>query len=261
MTPAASKDRVPKLPPAYRLVQLEEIDSTSSEAKRRAEDGAEDGTLIWAKRQTAGYGRQDRGWDSDQGNLFFSLIVRPDCRLEEAAQLSFLAALALGDAVGSVAPPMIEVTYKWPNDVLFNGRKGAGILLESKSKADGGLDWLVIGIGANVTSFPTQTRFPATSLHFEGCPGSVTAIDLLESFSRHCLSWINRWLDDGFAPIRQAWLNHAEGLSKEIEVRLPQETLTGRFEDLDPRGALKLTLPDGSQRSISAGEVYFPMAR
>ncbi|HIP78799.1 MAG TPA: biotin--[acetyl-CoA-carboxylase] ligase, partial [Kiloniellaceae bacterium] len=145
MTPAAMKDRVPKLPPAYRLVQLEEIDSTNSEAKRRADEGAEDGTLIWAKRQTAGYGRQGRGWDSDQGNLFLSLIVRPDCRLEQAAQLSFLTALALGDAVGSVAPPMIEVTYKWPNDVLFNGRKGAGILLESKGGPDGSVDWLVIG--------------------------------------------------------------------------------------------------------------------
>jgi len=261
MTPAAMKDRVPKLPPAYRLVQLEEIDSTNSEAKRRADEGAEDGTLIWAKRQTAGYGRQGRGWDSDQGNLFLSLIVRPDCRLEQAAQLSFLTALALGDAVGSVAPPMIEVTYKWPNDVLFNGRKGAGILLESKGGPDGSVDWLVIGLGANVTSFPTQARYPATSLHFEGCPASVTAVELLEAFSRHCLSWINRWLDDGFAPIRQTWLNHAEGLSKEIEVRLPQETLTGRFEDLDAQGALRLVLPDGSERSIAAGEVYFPEAR
>ncbi|NIA67282.1 biotin--[acetyl-CoA-carboxylase] ligase [Pelagibius litoralis] len=258
MNPEPVKGRQPKLPPAYRLVQLEEVDSTSSEAKRRAAEGAEDGTLIWARRQSAAYGRRGRPWDSGEGNLFLSLIVRPDCTLAEAAQLSFLTALALGDAVGSVAPPMIEVTYKWPNDVLFNARKGAGILLESKGDGHGGLEWLVIGVGANVTSFPPESRFPATSLHFEGCPSSVSAVDLLEAFSRHMLSWVNRWLDDGFAPGRQAWLNHAHGLSEDIEVRLPQETLSGRFQGLDPQGALQLALPDGSTRSIAAGEVYFP---
>lgn len=260
MIPKAAKDRAPKLPPAYRLVQLDEVDSTNSEAKRRASEGAEDGTLVWARRQTAGYGRQGRHWDSAEGNLYLSVVTRPDCALAEAAQLSFLTALALGDAVGSVVPPMIEVTYKWPNDVLFNGRKGAGILLESKGNDAGGLEWLVIGVGANVTSFPTEARFPATSLHFEGCPTSVAAVDLLEAFSRHLLTWINDWLDGGFAAARQAWLNHAQGLSEEIEVRLPADTLRGRFEGLDPDGALQLAMPDGSLRHIAAGDVYFPDA-
>ncbi len=258
MIPEPSKDRAPKLPPAYRLVQLDEVDSTNSEAKKRAAEGAEDGTLIWARRQTGAYGRQGRPWSGGGDDLFFSLITRPDCGLAEAAQLSFISAVALGDAVGSVAPPLIEVTYKWPNDVLFNGRKGAGILLESKSDDAGGLEWLVIGIGANIASFPTEARFPATSLHFEGCPGSVGAVDLLEAFSRHFLSRVNSWLEEGFAPGRQAWLHHAHGLSEEIEVRLPRETLTGRFEGLDQEGALRLALPDGSERSIAAGEVYFP---
>ena len=258
MTAAPAQGRAPKLPPAYRLVQRDEVESTNIEAKRLAAEGAEDGTLVWARRQTAGYGRQGRGWDSAEGNLFLSLIARPDCTLAEAAQLSFIAALALGDAVGSVAPPMIEVTYKWPNDVLFNGRKGAGILLESKGDAAGAVDWLVVGVGANVTAFPTQARFPATSLHFEGCPTSLTSVDLLEAFGRHFLSWINRWLDDGFEPVRRSWLNHAHGLGEEIEVRLPSESLTGRFQDLDSGGALLLQLPDGRQRSIAAGEVYFP---
>ena len=258
MIPEPAKDRAPRLPPAYRLVQLEAVDSTNDEAKKRAAEGAEDGTLVWARRQTAGYGRQGRHWDSAEGNLFISLVTRPDCALADAAQLSFLTALALGDAVGSVAPPMIEVTYKWPNDVLFNGRKGAGILLESKGSDSGGLEWLVIGVGVNVTSFPTEARYPATSLHFEGCPTSVSAVDVLEAFSRHLLTWINGWLDDGFASARQAWLNHAQGLSEEIEVRLPAETLRGRFEGLDASGALEVTLPDGGRRTIAAGDVYFP---
>src|SRR3546814_17941059 len=86
---------------------------------------------------------------------------------------------------------MLEVTYKWPNDVLVHGRKAAGILLESRGSA-GELEWLVIGLGVNVASFPQDTRLPATSLHFEGCPPEVSEVDLLEAFARHMLAWLNR---------------------------------------------------------------------
>ena len=220
MIEKADRTREPRLPPAYRLVALEEVDSTNSEAKRRAEQGAEDGTLIWAQRQTGGYGRQGRGWSSASGRL-----------------------TNLG-------------RYLRTNDVLLNSRKAAGILLESKAGSDQRLEWLVIGVGANVSSYPTETRLPATSLHFEGCAPSITAVDLLEAFARHLLSWINIWLDDGFAPVRQAWLRHAQGLKEEIEVRLPKETLHGTFTDVDEGGALILTLPDGSSRKIAAGDVY-----
>src|SRR3546814_7891820 len=108
--------------------------------------------------------------------------------------------------------------------------------------------WLVIGVGVNVTSFPRETRVPASSLHFEGCPPDVTAVDLLEAFGRHLLAWINLWLDDGFAPVRAAWLRHAQGHGGEIEVRLPRETLTGVFTDLDATGTLLLQLADGRDR-------------
>ncbi|HMA14943.1 MAG TPA: biotin--[acetyl-CoA-carboxylase] ligase [Kiloniellaceae bacterium] len=258
MTAEAARDRSPRLPPAFRLVALEEIDSTSAEAKRLAVAGAEDGTLVWARRQTAGYGRQGRAWTSEPGNLFVSLIVRPDCGLAEAAQFSFITAVALGEAIGSVAPPLLEVTYKWPNDVLLNGRKGAGILLESKGDAGGRLEWLVIGVGVNVARFPDDTRLPATSLRYEGCPADVTEVDLLEALARHLLAWVNTWLEDGFRPVRAAWLRHAQGLGESIEVRLPRETLKGVFEDLDDSGTLALRLPDGSLRHVAAGEVYLP---
>ena len=258
MIPEPDRNRTPHLPPAYRLVALDEVDSTNAEAKRLAEQGAEDGTLIWARSQTGGYGRQGRQWASAAGNLFLSLVVRPDCPLNQAAQFSFVTAVALGDALGSVVPPLIEVTYKWPNDVLLNNRKAAGILLESKGDSEQNLEWLVIGVGVNVTSFPTETRLPATSLHFEGCPPSVSAVDLLEAFGRHMLSWINVWLDDGFPPVRAAWLRHAQGLKQEIEVRLPRETLHGVFSDLDNEGTLLLKLPDGKTRKVAAGDVYLP---
>ncbi len=129
----------PKLPPAYQLVALERVASTNDEALRLAAEGAEDGTLVWAREQTGGRGRQGRVWSSPPGNLYFSLVLRPDCAPAEAAQLGFVAGVALGEAIGSVAPPLIDVNYKWPNDLLLNGRKAAGILLVLLSAPDGTL--------------------------------------------------------------------------------------------------------------------------
>ena len=247
----------PRLAPAYRLVALESCESTNDEAKRLAEEGAEDGTLVWAREQSKARGRRGRSWSSPRGNLCLSLVLRPDCSPAEAAQLGFVAALGVGDAVGSVAPPMIELRYKWPNDVLFNDRKGAGILLESQMTPEGALDWLVLGIGLNVAHYPEDSDFPATSLRFEGAPADVTDVVVLEAFSRHFLSWVNRWLEDGFAPIRKGWLSHAYGLGEEIRVNLPRESLSGRFHSLDESGTLMLELPDGKLRPIAAGDVHF----
>ncbi len=252
-------DRGPdvRLPPAYRLVALGSVTSTNDEAIRLAESGAEDGTLVWAREQSQGRGRRGRAFVSPPGNLYLSLVLRPECEIAAAAQLSFVAALAVGDGIGSIAPALLEVTYKWPNDVLLNGRKVSGILLESRSGAAGGLDWLVLGLGVNVRSHPQDTTFPATSLHFEGTPTSVTEVDMLQAFARHFLAWVNRWLEDGFAPIRQTWLSHAHGQGDDIEVRLPNETLSGTFADLDETGALLLDVPGAGQRRITAGDVYF----
>ena len=246
-----------RLPPAYRLIELDSVVSTNEEAKRLAVDGAEDGTLVWAREQTGGKGRQGRAWSSPRGNLYLSMILRPECPLKDAAQLGMAAALALGDAIGSVAPPLVEVTYKWPNDVLANGRKVAGILLEAQGGEGGGVDWLVLGLGANIKTFPKDSETPATGLHFEGCPSSVGESDLLQAFARHFLSWVNVWLEDGFEPIRRAWLRHAEGKGEMIRVRLPRETLEGRFQDLDGEGHLLLDQGSGSPRAIAVGDVFF----
>jgi len=245
----------PRLPPAYRLVALEACGSTNEEAVRLAEAGAEDGTLVWTRRQVEGRGRRGRAWQSLPGNLFLSMVLRPDCPPQAAAQLGFVAALALGDAIGSVAPPMIEVRFKWPNDVLLNGRKGAGILLESKI-AKGEIDWLVLGIGVNVESYPPEVEPPATSLLFEGAPPGLTAIALLEAFAPHFMSRVNRWIDDGFAPIRRDWMNHAYGLGETLGVELARERVEGRFADLDENGVLILEQADGGTRRIAAGDVY-----
>jgi BirA family biotin operon repressor/biotin-[acetyl-CoA-carboxylase] ligase len=146
----------PRLSDEYRLVELDEIDSTNEQAKRLAIAGAEEGTLVWAHRQTAGRGRRGREWTSRQGNLFTSLIIRPYCAPLEAAQFTFAAALAVRDMVAVHLRNDIEVACKWPNDVLVEGRKVSGILLESSTAGKGNVEWLVLGVGINLSHHPAR---------------------------------------------------------------------------------------------------------
>ena len=246
----------PALPPGYRLIRRETTDSTNEDAKGLARAGAADGTLVWADSQSAGRGRQGRSWASPPGNLYASLVLRPDKPVAEASQLSFVAAVALGDALAGLLPPTVSITCKWPNDLLLDGRKVAGILIEAEGQGSGPADWLVLGFGVNCASHPAETAYPATSLEAEAgrpvVPGTV-----LEAFTRHFRSWRQRWQAEGFAAIRAAWLDRAHGLGTAIEARLPGRTLAGTFVDLDRDGVLLLEAADGTRTRISAGDVYF----
>jgi len=243
----------PRLSPFFRLVSFAEIDSTNDEAKRRAGEGAVHGTLIWAQAQSAGRGRRGRGFVSPAGNLFMSILLRPDRPAASAAQLGFAAALALGDAILPLLPRPEGLRYKWPNDVLIDGRKVSGILLESQAASEGRLDWLVVGIGVNVASFPEDVDYPAISLAAAGA--RVTVETLLETVAGGFERWYERWREEGFRPLRQAWLPRARGLGESIRVRLQGEEASGRFAGLDEDGAL--LLDDGTtRRRIGAGDVF-----
>ncbi len=245
-----------RLPPAFRLVELEQVTSTNDEAKRLAREGAEEGTLVLARTQTAGRGRGGRSWTSAPGNLCFSLLLRPECPPADAAQLSFVAALGVGGALASLMPPLTDVEYKWPNDVLISGRKVAGILLEAEGVTAPQLDWLIVGVGINVKNHPDNVEFPATDMEWE--TGVTFALEaVLEAFARHFQSWVLRWVEEGFAPVRAAWQARVHGLGEPIRVRLSHETLKGRFAGLDDDGALLLDQGDGGRRRITAGDVFF----
>ncbi|MFQ5765823.1 MAG: biotin--[acetyl-CoA-carboxylase] ligase, partial [Rhodospirillales bacterium] len=157
------------------------------------------------------------------------------------------------DALGSVGKPGHEVAFKWPNDILLNGSKVGGLLLEAET-AGGVPDWVILGVGVNVTVFPGDADFPATSLRAEGW--GATEVAVLEAFGRHFVSWTGKWLDKGFEPIRKTWLWRAHGKGEEIEIRLGEETVTGVFADLDEHGALVVETADGERR-IAAGDVFF----
>jgi BirA family biotin operon repressor/biotin-[acetyl-CoA-carboxylase] ligase len=247
---------IPQLPAFYDLVVHEQIDSTNEEAKRLAAAGARDGTLVWAGEQLAGRGRRGRGWASPPGNLYASLLLRPTRPPAQACQLSFVAAVALAEAVSSLLPSGAPVTLKWPNDVLIRAAKVSGILLEASAALDRLIDWLVIGVGVNVGSHPADTPYPATSLRCEGAPSSTAAV--LEAFAERFQAWYETWRGQGFAPVRARWLASARGLGEPIEVRLEREILHGCFRDLDESGALMLDMRDGARRHITTGDLFFP---
>jgi BirA family biotin operon repressor/biotin-[acetyl-CoA-carboxylase] ligase len=247
-------DARPRLPAACSLLSYDRLGSSNDEAKRLAREGAADWTVVWAREQVAGRGRRGRAWIGVPGNLYVSIILRPRVAPTVAAQLGFVAALGVGEAIGEFAPSGAALRYKWPNDVLLNGRKVAGILLESEMNAAGALDWLVAGIGINVAGHPPDMAYPTTSLDDEGAAG-VGAAEMLEAFIPRFFAWVGRWRAEGFAPVRSAWLLAAGGLGDSITARLERDELTGRFAGIDGDGALLLETPAG-QRRVTAGDIF-----
>ena len=228
------------------LIACDTIGSTNAEALARGRAGERGPLWITARAQTAGRGRRGRTWVSEPGNLFATLLLTDPAPPERAAQLSFVAALATHDAITALAPAP-RLAFKWPNDVLLDGQKLAGILIE----AEGTPLIVAIGIGVNCRHHPDGTAYLATDL-----AGAVTAEALFEALSDAMVHRLREW-QAGFASIRAAWLDRA--LGGELKARLGAREITGRFETLDDAGRLVLRLPDGRCEAIAAGEV-FPIA-
>ena len=244
--------------PAAPILLLDRTDSTNAEARRRADAGETGPLWIVARRQTDGRGRRGRSWESQDGNLFATLMQLTRKSPAEAAQVTFVAALAIADLLDAWAPASL-VTIKWPNDVMLAGQKASGVLVESGVHESGGL-WLAVGIGINLVSAPEGTERPATALahHLRGDAASppsieVAAAKLAEAFN----VWMTRWETLGFQPILDAWRARTAGLDGPAVARLGRETIEGRAEGVAADGALKLRLADGSLRLISAGDVFF----
>jgi BirA family biotin operon repressor/biotin-[acetyl-CoA-carboxylase] ligase len=237
------------------VLAFAEIDSTNLEARRQMEAGAIPPLWITAGRQTAGRGRRGRNWQTEEGNLAATMLLTTNKPPIEAAQIAFIAALAVADLAGTYAPACL-VTLKWPNDTLISGRKVSGILVESSAHPAGGL-WVAVGIGVNLAHAPEDVERPATSFaaHLSGSPPApLEALDVLSGAMER---WRGLWEREGFPPIAEAWTARAHGLGERCVARLPAETVEGAAEGLDPDGALRLRLADGSLRRITAGDVFF----
>lgn len=255
-----------RLPPEYGLISFDIIDSTMDEARRQADQGAAGPLWIVAKQQTKGRGRRCRAWESGTGNLLCTLLINPGVAAPEAAKLSFLTALCVGETLDHFLGTASRIRLKWPNDVLLDGRKTAGILLESVSGSGGVITWLNIGIGINLSQHPeaapevtgAASAWPATSLRAAGVDPPPSPQAALEVLAARFDAWLTRWRRERFAPVKEAWLARAARVGEAIEVRLDKETLPGIFTALDESGALVLTQADKTVRLISAGDVFFP---
>ena len=236
---------MPVLPDGWRLVALQSVGSTNDEAARLADDGALEGTVVWAREQIGGRGRRGRRWASPAGNLYCSTVLRPDCPAPRAAELGFVAALAVADIV----PPERTVRVKWPNDVLVDGGKVAGILPESAIGEDGKAQHVVMGIGVNVGFAPElpEMRYPAAMLG-----GTVESV--LEKLAAALAAHLDQWRRVGFETIRAAWLAKAGPIGLDVDVKLGEELVRGRFAGIDGDGALLLETSAG-RRKIVAGEL------
>jgi BirA family biotin operon repressor/biotin-[acetyl-CoA-carboxylase] ligase len=232
----------PVLPDGWTLVALDSVGSTNDEAARLADAGAAEGTVVWAREQTGGRGRRGRRWASPVGNLYSSTILRPDCPAPRAAELGFVAALAVADIV----PAGRAVRVKWPNDVLVDGGKVAGILLESAIAQTGRVEHVVAGIGINVGFAPqlAEMRYPGAALG-----GSVEVA--LEKFTQALAARLAEWRSHGFETVRAAWLAKAGPIGAEVDVKLGEELVRGRFAGLDREGALLLDTAAGPRKIVS----------
>ena len=261
------------------FTHLSEVGSTNDWLLARA-DALPDGHWVIADRQTAGRGRRGRVWNDGAGNFMGSVLVKVDGQVQ---QLSFVAALALHDALTAITSPRRgevdsgearwergaanpspgppaasldlspagrgDFALKWPNDVLLGGTKCSGILLERQQDA------LVIGIGINLAHHPEGTERPATSLAAAGLPVPTPAA-VLDELAAAFAHWRGQWEAHGFPPIRAAWLARAAGVGSRIVARLGSDSPEGIFTGLADDGALLMQLDDGAVRAIHAGEVF-----
>ena len=208
-----------------------------------AAEGAQPGTLLWSI-----------GEEVCEG----AIVLAPEQPLEPSLPIVLIALLGLGDALGALVPPMVTVTFGWPDRIEVNGAVVGGVRFASAATETTAAvpDWLVVGFGVAMRGRRTHDaapeRFPRTTLADEGC-GEVLAIDLLEAFSRHFLSWINRWQEQGVEPVRKAWLTRATGLGKPVEVHLGDQVRAGTFEGLTETGALRL-IRQGVAHTIALNE-------
>jgi BirA family biotin operon repressor/biotin-[acetyl-CoA-carboxylase] ligase len=249
------------LPAGFRHEHHDVVASTSAEAFARARSGDPGNLWITAKEQSQGRGRRGRGWTTGRGNLAASLLLIDPAPAAVAATVSFVAGLALHQAlVELIGPAAAErLALKWPNDVLLDAQKVSGILIEGE-KLPGARFAVVIGIGVNCVSHPQiEGAYPATDFAARGL--AVEAESLFTHLAERMAAELARWdRGSGFAAIRAAWLTRARGIGEAIRVNLPERSVEGRFEDLDDNGRLILMHDDGRRETISAGDVYFAAA-
>ncbi len=238
-------------PAGYSVTQLDSAGSTNDLAKDAATAGAADGAVFWTSNQTAGRGTHGREWTMPPGNLAVSVLKRPQMPIRFAPQAALVTAVAVSETLVSLGLARTRVKLKWPNDVLVDGAKVSGILMEGQ--ADGrSVDWLVIGTGVNVLHHPPKTRHTATDLAEAGL--AVTAEQVLEQYLVAFEKWWSRWRRYDFQVIQTAWT--AQALHRpgdKLVISQGEETLQARYKRLSVDGALVVEGHGRARETIGFG--------
>lgn len=237
---------------AIRILTVSETGSTNADLLALAREGhGEEGLWLRAERQTAGRGRQGRGWDSPVGNLYASTLVRLRADDPPAPTLALVAAVALEEAVRALLPKGRRgaLALKWPNDLLIDGAKLSGVLLERAG------DWVVIGMGVNIAHHPDIAGRATTSLHAQGAVADVAVF--AERLAEMLAAWLHIWRDRGVPAVAAQWRARAHPRGTALTARLPDgSSVAGTFDTLADDGALLIRLADGGTRAIHAGDVF-----
>jgi BirA family biotin operon repressor/biotin-[acetyl-CoA-carboxylase] ligase len=231
------------------------IGSTNDEAKKLMEEGAPEGTVVRADAQTAGRGRQGRRWVSEPGNLYASVLLRPACPVREVPQLSFVAALAVGETIAFYLREPEKLSYKWPNDIMLGDGKVSGILLEASPGASGLADGCVVGVGLNIKSAPGQPAYPAARLQ-DHVVNKVDDEKLFMEYLQNLNLYYQLWRKKKFSVLRLKWLTRAYRLCETVKAKVGQKEIQGQFIGLGADGSLILRDEDGKAFNLNSAEVF-----
>lgn len=236
----------------WNIYHYQKIGSTNDYAKSHAITCNEPKFGIISDVQISGKGRRGRDWISPEGNLYSSLAFSLDYMdFNNIGEVAFIVSLAVRDTILELAPELRDkLQLKWPNDVLVNGKKISGILLE---KTD---DYLVVGVGVNIVELPdiNNILYKATSLRNENC--NIDRDEFLSVYVKRFDYWLEQRKNNSFSLIRENWLKSAKGLNTEIKVNYPTSSISGKFIGLDENGGLLLEI-NGETKTIYAGDVFF----
>lgn len=236
------------------------IDSTNTECVRIAKRGSKGNFLVWGGVQTSGRGKYGRHWHSEAGNLYFSILLNQPYQIFKASQLVYVASIALVNTLKQISPELQDlVKIKWPNDILLNGKKCSGILLESHiSGSEHQCDFVVIGIGINTKVYPKSNdlNYAITSLFENGI--MVDNNDMLEKYMNQFTLEYNNWLkDDSFTETKKSWENNAFGINSVVTINSRNSKIKGKILGLNNDGMLLVLQENGEEVCISTGEVFF----
>ncbi len=239
------------------ITKLDNIPSTQSALLEKVinegNGGIAQGSVLHSLKQSDGKGRHGREWHEGKGNLYFSLLLRPECDVKQIGQVSLALGLAVSTALNRIISKNYKAVLKWPNDILIEDKKCCGILIDAAPVIEGKISYLVVGIGVNIHSSPLDTSTSLEKITNSKVDMDNLLADILSNISKYYLEWQK----DGFINIREEWLINTCEKGREMSIKIGTNHIKGKFETIDLYGNLVLISDDKGQKiKVSSGDVF-----